>query len=101
MDVDVDSGGFVTQALGWRWCFWLLTIAAGVLTTLAIIIIPETNPHILLQRRAQKMRKETGDDRWHAKKGVEESPSKLLLISLYRPMKVLSPEFRISFQLLI
>jgi multidrug resistance protein len=30
-------GGFVTQSLGWRWCFWLLTIAGGVLTVCAIL----------------------------------------------------------------
>lgn len=47
------------------------------------------------------MRKETGDDRWHAKKPVEESPSKLVLISLYRPMKVPYPRFHILLQLLI
>jgi MFS transporter, DHA1 family, multidrug resistance protein len=51
--------------------------------------MPETNPHIILQRRAKKMRKETGDERWHSKKAVKETPTQLLLLSLYRPMKVL------------
>jgi len=50
--------------------------------------MPETNPHILLQRRAKKMRKETGDQQWHSKKAVKETPTQLLLLSLYRPMKV-------------
>jgi hypothetical protein len=57
-------------------------------TVLALLFIPETNPHILLQRRAKKMRKESGDDRWHARSGVKETPMQLLLLSLYRPMKV-------------
>lgn len=58
------------------------------MTIAAIIFIPETNPHILLQRRAKKMRKETGDDRWHALAKIKETPRQLLLNSLVRPMKV-------------
>jgi multidrug resistance protein len=81
-------GGFLTQALGWRWNFWLLTIFGGVVTILGLFLIPETNPHILLQRRAKKIQKETGDDQWHALKKIKESPRRLLLLSLYRPMKV-------------
>jgi len=54
----------------------------------AFLCMPETNPHIILQRRAKKMRKETGDERWHSKKAVKETPTQLLLLSLYRPMKV-------------
>jgi len=56
---------------------------------LAWFMIPETNPHILLQRRAAKLRKETGDDKWYAQKGVKETPTQLLLRSLVRPMKLL------------
>ena len=66
-----------------------MTIFGGVLTILAVLLIPETNPHVLLQRRAEKMRKETGDDRWHANKAVKETPTQLLLLSLVRPMKLL------------
>jgi hypothetical protein len=67
----------------------LLAIFGGVLTIAAIIFIPETNPHILLQRRAKNKRKETGDDRWHALAKIKETPRQLLLNSLVRPMKVM------------
>jgi hypothetical protein len=66
----------------------LLAIFGGVLTIAAIIFVPETNPHIILQRRAKKKRKETGDDHWHAMVKIKETPSRLLLNSLVRPMKV-------------
>lgn len=56
---------------------------------LAWFMIPETNPNILLQRRAKKIRKETGDDKWYAKRGIKETPTQLLLRSLVRPMKLL------------
>jgi|SRR5579859_835617 len=55
---------------------------------MAILFIPETNPHILLQRRAKKLNKNLGEEQWHASKAVKESPGRLLLLSLYRPMKV-------------
>jgi hypothetical protein len=64
-----------------------LAIFGGFLTVFAMILMPETNPHILLQRRAKTKRKETGDDRWHAK-AASEPPARLIMLSLYRPMKV-------------
>jgi MFS transporter, DHA1 family, multidrug resistance protein len=63
---------------------------------LALIIMPETNPYVLLQRRAKKIRKETGENQWHTKTNIKESPTRLLLLSLYRPMKVLPFSFCIS-----
>ena len=66
----------------------MLTIFGATLSVLAFFFIPETNPNVLLQRRATKKRKETGDKRWRAKKSLTETPRQLLLNSLIRPMKV-------------
>ena len=59
------------------------------MSVLAVFVIPETNPQILLQRRAKKLVKETGDDRWHAPVIINESARKHVINSLIRPMKVL------------
>jgi hypothetical protein len=72
-----------------------LAIWGGALTVVAVILMPETNPHIILQRRAKALRKKTGENKWHARAGVEVAPTKLLLQSLYRPMKVFSYVYRI------
>lgn len=52
-------------------------------------MMPETNPHLLLQVKTRRKIKETGDTRYHAKYGVKETPTRLLINSLYRPMKLL------------
>ncbi|KAI0755190.1 MFS general substrate transporter [Daedaleopsis nitida] len=59
--------GFMTVAgVSWRWVFWVQTIFAGVCLILIIFTLPETYVPVLLVRRAKKIRKETGDDRYWA-----------------------------------
>ncbi|KAG9234241.1 major facilitator superfamily domain-containing protein [Amylocarpus encephaloides] len=56
-------GGFVAQYLGWRWTNWLVMIFAGVAWILCSLV-KETYAPVILKRKAAKMRKVTGDDRW-------------------------------------
>ncbi|KAI0042780.1 MFS general substrate transporter, partial [Auriscalpium vulgare] len=54
-------GGFVGETVGWRWMIWVNMIFAGVIATL-LTLIPETYAPVILRRRAEKMREETGSD---------------------------------------
>ena len=56
-------GGFAAEYLGWRWTNWLVMIFSGV-GWFMCASIKETYAPVILQRKAAKMRKETGDDRW-------------------------------------
>lgn len=56
-------GGFAAEYLGWRWTNWLVMILAGV-GWICCSLMQETYAPVILQRKAAKMRKETGDDRW-------------------------------------
>lgn len=56
-------GGFAAQYLGWRWTNWLVMIFGGV-GWIMCSLIKETYGPTLLKKKAAKMRKETGDDRW-------------------------------------
>jgi len=56
-------GGFVSEYLGWRWTNWLVMILGGVGWVMCASV-KETYGPTLLKRKAAKMRKETGDDRW-------------------------------------
>ncbi len=44
-------GGFIGQRVGWRWIFWILTIAAGTLTVAIELLNRETNPRVLIKRK--------------------------------------------------
>lgn len=50
----------------WRWIYWTFLIIAGVGYILLLLLVPETHHQTLLKRRAKKLRKLTGDDRYRA-----------------------------------
>ncbi|EPS94316.1 hypothetical protein FOMPIDRAFT_1026243 [Fomitopsis schrenkii] len=51
-------GGFLTTSyLGWRWIFWIMMIFAGACTLVAAVTVPETYAPVLLQKKAQRLRK--------------------------------------------
>ncbi|KAH6611830.1 major facilitator superfamily domain-containing protein [Boeremia exigua] len=61
------AGGFITQSyLGWRWTSWITLIMAGLFGCIGFVVIPETSAARILQLRAAKLRKETGDA-YHSK----------------------------------
>lgn len=86
-------GGYLAQAAGWRWVFWLLAIALGVMTAFTIIFLRETYAPKILARKANRLRKKTGDGRWRSKMPTDSSAGQLLLRAIVRPSKllVLSP----------
>ncbi|KAF9694261.1 hypothetical protein EKO04_008025 [Ascochyta lentis] len=62
------AGGFITESrLGWRWTSWITLIMAGVFGTIGFFIIPETSAARILQVRAAKLRKDTGNPDYHSK----------------------------------
>lgn len=50
----------------WRWIYWTFLIIAGFFYTIFVAVLPETHHQTLLKRRAKKLRKDTGDDRYRA-----------------------------------
>ncbi|EXJ78950.1 hypothetical protein A1O3_08450 [Capronia epimyces CBS 606.96] len=83
------AGGFLGQAAGWRWIFWLVTIAAGVASGLAVIFLRETYEPILLQRRTNRLRKETGNMELRSRLDKGISMRQYLWVSIVRPSKML------------
>ena len=83
----IVSGFMDVAEVSWRWIFWLQAMFAGACLVAIIFIIPETYAYVhslfrpcafliegalsssrpvLLVKRAQRKRKETGDDRYWA-----------------------------------
>ncbi|KAK0478276.1 MFS general substrate transporter [Armillaria novae-zelandiae] len=62
----IVSGFISVGGASWRWLFWVLTMFAGVCWILILIMIPETYKPLIRVWKAQRLRKETGDDRYYA-----------------------------------
>lgn len=99
-------GGFVTEVADWRWTFWILSITVsdhareavcdsligtqmGVVTIIALVILRETYHPVLLERKAARLRKETGDPRYRSRLASNVSPRVHIVRSVMRPSRML------------
>jgi MFS family permease len=84
------AGGFLAEAKGWRWVFWLLVIVAGTLSVVMFIFARETYAPVLLQRKVDRLRKETGNDLLRSKLDAGLSPRDYFKRGIVRPFKMLA-----------
>jgi MFS family permease len=78
-------GGFLSTEKGWRWTFWLLSILGGFFGVAALIIMRETHPKIILERKAAALRAATGNHKLQSKHARSLSPHQVILQVLIRP----------------
>ncbi|KAF2177119.1 MFS general substrate transporter [Zopfia rhizophila CBS 207.26] len=83
------GGGFLAEAAGWRWIFWLLAIAAGVVTLIAFVFLRETYEPAILEKRARRLRKETGNMAIRSKQTNSKPKAEVFKQALIRPTKML------------
>jgi len=82
-------GGFLADAKGWRWVFWLLVIIAGALALVMLVFVRETFAPVILERKVKRLRKETGNDLLRSKLDVGLSPADYFKRGIVRPLKML------------
>lgn len=83
-------GGFASAYLGWRWCFWILAIAAGAMLLIMALVMRETFEPVLLARRARKQNKEGSDDsQTPSRLGGDQKMKDRLRMAVVRPTKLL------------
>ncbi|PSN60596.1 membrane transporter [Corynespora cassiicola Philippines] len=82
-------GGFLVEAKGWRWVFWIITIFAGFFAILLLFIGKESYAPTLLERKAARLRKETGNPNLRSKMASGLPPKEIFLRAIVRPMKML------------
>lgn len=82
-------GGFIADARGWRWTFWLTAIIAGPLQLLFLLLYRETYRVRILQMKARRLRKETGNMAWRSRYEVSLPPGEIIRQSIVRPVKML------------
>ncbi|KAF2851423.1 MFS general substrate transporter [Plenodomus tracheiphilus IPT5] len=83
------AGGFLVQAAGWRWLFWLVAISGGVAALAAAVVLRESNPSVLLKRKTKRLHKETGNLKLRSKMDQGLTTKQLLIRAVVRPTKML------------
>ncbi|KAL1876179.1 hypothetical protein VTK73DRAFT_9617 [Phialemonium thermophilum] len=84
------AGGFLADAKGWRWVFWLMVILASTLALVFFLFARETFAPVLLQRKVARLRKETGNDLLRSKLDIGLSPADYFKRGIVRPFKMLA-----------
>ncbi|KAF2024681.1 MFS general substrate transporter [Setomelanomma holmii] len=82
-------GGFLTIAKGWRWNFWFVSIVAGAFFIMSLILMSETSGPIILERKAKRLRAETGNEKLVSRLDSGLVPKELFRLSIIRPAKML------------
>ncbi|KAI1473923.1 MFS general substrate transporter [Daldinia eschscholtzii] len=86
-------GGFLSDAAGWRWLYWIHLILAFVVWVLITFTVPETYAPTILAKRAKKMRQETGQPDYVTEEDIDKRPlGERLAIFLIRPFQLLFGE---------
>ncbi|KAE8421128.1 major facilitator superfamily domain-containing protein [Aspergillus pseudocaelatus] len=84
------AGGYLADAAGWRWLYWLMLILAFVSWVMITFTVPETYAPTILKRRAKKLRKTQNDPKYVTETELDSRPlSEKLRIFFFRPFQLL------------
>ncbi|KAF2200847.1 benomyl/methotrexate resistance protein [Delitschia confertaspora ATCC 74209] len=92
--------GFSVMAENWRWSLWEMLWLNGPVWLLLFFFLPETSGANILLRRAQRLRKLTGDERLKAQSEIDQknlTPRDIAVEALWRPMQLMLLDPSIAF----
>ncbi|KAH8901374.1 MFS general substrate transporter [Thozetella sp. PMI_491] len=81
--------GYLTQARGWRWVFWVVSILAGVVFLASLLLLPESYAYTILERKTKRLRNETGNLDLRSTLDTGKDPKELFRVSIVRSVKML------------
>ncbi|KAI9744631.1 MAG: hypothetical protein M1818_002160 [Claussenomyces sp. TS43310] len=82
-------GGFLSQAKGWKWVFWLQTMISGISLVLGLAFLRETYAVVILERKTRRKVRETGDPRFTSALQKNLTFAENFRGAFVRPMKML------------
>ncbi|KAK6382449.1 hypothetical protein LTR65_010881 [Meristemomyces frigidus] len=88
-------GGFCEQFLAWQWCIWIQLIFGGAIQLLHFFTVPETRTTIMMNKIAQRRRKEGNPNIWGPDELVpfkDRFSVKEVLVTWTRPFKMFLTE---------
>jgi MFS family permease len=89
----IGSALTVNEHLGFRWPSYILAIWVFAIFGLALFCLPEVYSPVLLKKKAQRLRKETGDSRYHhPHEDVKLDVKSVITKHLARPLVMLTTE---------
>jgi DHA1 family multidrug resistance protein-like MFS transporter len=92
--------GFAVTADGWRFSLWEILWAAGPIFLAMFMLLPETSTPNILLRRANRLRKLTGDNRLLSQSEIDQGilkPSAILLDAIIKPVEITIKDPAIAF----
>jgi MFS family permease len=91
------AGGFITENTTWRWVFYATTITDGLIQAFGLFFLQETYPPVLLERKKEKLIKETGNTALFTE---WDNPNRTIIQSLKtalaRPFRLLATQIIIQ-----
>ena len=94
------AGTYLAVNYGWRWTAWTSLIVGGACGLVAALTIPESCAEILLQRKAAKLRKSSGDVRLISKRDAQPITAHVLVTRYFaRPSLMLVQEPIVSLRI--
>ncbi|XMA09045.1 hypothetical protein WAI453_001836 [Rhynchosporium graminicola] len=89
----IGAALLVNPHLSWRWTEYIEAIWVFAITALAFFALPEVYAPVLLERKAQRLRKETGNQSlYHTHENIKLSPKTIIKKHFARPLKMLVTE---------
>ena len=86
-------GAALTEKLSWHWTEWIEAILAFSVFFLTLVCFPEVHPPTLLKRKAEKIRKETGNNLYyHPHEDLKLDFRSIVTKQLSRPIIMLTTE---------
>ncbi|OAX82791.1 hypothetical protein ACJ72_02863 [Emergomyces africanus] len=83
------AGGYLAEAMGWRWTFWILAMASGAVTIITFLSMSESCHSVLLKRKTKQLIKETGNQNLKSALDTGKTSRELFVFSIIRPTKML------------
>ncbi|RFU25459.1 hypothetical protein B7463_g10889, partial [Scytalidium lignicola] len=84
--------GFAVMNKNWRWSMWEIVWMAVPVLVLLIVAMPETSSRTILLRRAQRLRKLTGDSRLQSQSEIDQRHltfSGIVVEALVKPTEIM------------
>ncbi|KAJ9661720.1 hypothetical protein H2201_006391 [Coniosporium apollinis] len=92
--------GFSVAAMDWRWSLWEMLWLAGPVWVLLFLFLPETSTPTILLRRAQRLRKATGNTQLQSQSEITQaslSVKDLAIETLWRPIQMMLLDPAVAF----